>query len=110
MGEVPRIEIILESNLICGNECFIHSDNQNSIKEFNRQHDHIDKTMDIFQRNVYKYNQTDVIMRYFHGEENPIFYACKETSLVIQDKDLKLCSKSIPYLIILILSSLHLVK
>ena len=104
MGNKPRIAITFKTNLTCGDDrCFKHTDNQNSIREINRQYDLINETMNIFERNEYKYNQTDVIIRFFHGEEGPVVYACKEASHedVIEDRNLILCSKSYYYVVII---------
>ena len=97
MGRVPRIAITFKINLTCGDDrCFKHTDNQTSLMEINRQYNLITKTINIFEKNEYKYNQTDVIIRFFHGEKGPVVYACKEASHedVIEDRNLRLCSKS----------------
>ena len=97
VGKVPRIAITFKSNLTCGDDqCFKHTDLQTSIREIIHRYDLIKETMNIFQRNEYKYNQTDVIIRYFSEEKGPVVYACKEATHedVIEDRDLKLCSKS----------------
>ena len=96
MGKIPRIVITFETNLTCGDDrCFKHTDLQTSIMEINRQYDLINTTKNIFEKNEHKYNQTDVIVRYFYGEEGPVVYACKEASheYVIEDSNLTLCSK-----------------
>ena len=51
--------------------------------------------MNIFRVKKVKYNNTDVIIRYFFGESGPVIYACKEASreYVIEGKNLTLCSK-----------------
>ena len=65
--------------------------------EIIHRYDLINETMNIFEMNEYKYNQTDVIIRFFHGEKGPVVYACKKAShqYVIEDRNLTLCSK--PY-------------
>ena len=103
VGEKQRTEITFETNLICGDGCFEHTDDETSIMEIDRQYDVINETMNINKREILEYNQTSVVIRYFYQEEGPVIYACKKDSYVhvFQKRNLTLCSKSyIPYLII----------
>ena len=102
MGEKPRTAITFKTNLICGERCFEHTDDNTSIMEIDRQYDVINRTMNINVVEFLDYNQTSVVIRYFYQEEGPIVYSCRNTSYVhvTQDRNLTLCGKLIPNLIL----------
>ena len=101
VGVKPRTAITFETNLICGNKCFEHTDGQTSIMEINRQYAIINETMNIYKVGILEYNQTSVLI---YQEEGPVVYTCKKRSyvLVFQKRNLTLCSKSYHYMIILL--------
>ena len=60
------------------------------------KYESFNKTMNMFKKMELKYNQTDLIVRYFFGEPGPVVYSCEESSHVdaIEYRNLTLCSKS----------------
>ena len=96
MGVKYRTAITFKTNLICGDECFEHTDDETSIMEIDQQYDVINKTMNINKVEIFEYNQTSVVVRYFYQKEGPVVYACKKDSYVqvFQNRNLTLCSKS----------------
>ena len=96
MGAKHRTAITFKTNLICGDRCFKHSDDQTSIMEIDHQYDVINATMNINVVEILDYNQTSVVIRYFYQEEGPVVYACRDTSYVhvTQDRNTTLCGKS----------------
>ena len=42
----------------------------------------INEVMKITKKTELEYNQTDVIICYFYGENSPVVYDCKDTSFV----------------------------
>ena len=96
MGVKHRTNITFKTNLICGDGCFEHTDNQTSIVEIDHQYNVINATMNINKKEILEYNQTSVVVRYFYQEEGLVVYACKKDSYVqvFQNRNLTLCSKS----------------
>ena len=96
VGSIPRTAITFETNLICGDGCFKHTDYNTSIMEINRQYSIINTAVDMVKVEILEYNQTSVVVRYFYQEEGPVVYACKKDSYVqvFQKRNLTLCSKS----------------
>ena len=95
MGVKHRTVITFKTNLTCGERCFKHTDDQISIMEIDHQYDVINETMNINVVEIYDYNQTAVVIRYFY-REGPVVYACRDTSYVhvTQDRNLTLCGKT----------------
>ena len=89
---MPRKAITFKSNLTCGGRCINHINNQTTEMEHSRQYNSIHEAMNIFTRTEHKYNQTDVIIRFFRGEKKSIFFACNG----IEAAEGILCGKSYP--------------